>query len=48
MAQILRALLVVALAGFGAWMGTDLRAQEEETSPTAAISRSRRTNGLPS
>src|SRR4029077_20032339 len=36
MAQILRAMFVVVLAGFGAWIGTDLRAQEEETSPTAA------------
>ena len=36
MAQILRAVFVVVLAGFGAWIGTDLRAQEEETSPTAA------------
>jgi dienelactone hydrolase len=34
MAQILRALFLL-IAGFGTWMGVDLRAQEEETSPTA-------------
>ena len=28
--------VVIVVAGFGVWMGTDLRAQEEETSPTAA------------
>jgi dienelactone hydrolase len=35
MAQILWALFLV-IAGFGTLMGTDLRAQEEETSPTSA------------
>ena len=35
MAHILRALFLV-VAGFAVCMGTDLRAQEEETSPTAA------------